>query len=141
MAITTLTYNIDTASVTPGGEQFAGTQGDHKATELLFNISDSLYSKLTDTLPLNSKLMYRFEIYDGEGGLWSSDAVILNSKSIGITLEEFHTRYGGKITVYIVITALTDDGKTETELYSAPVVLRLANKPDGVFKAVKATRV
>lgn len=135
MAITTLTYNIDTASVTPGGEQFAGTQGDHKATELLFNISDSLYSKLTDTLPLNSKLMYRFEIYDGEGGLWSSDAVILNSKSIGITLEEFHTRYGGKITVYIVITALTDDGKTETELYSAPVVLRLANKPDGVFKS------
>lgn len=133
MAITTLTYNIDTASVTPNFEQSAGTQGDHRATGLMFVISDSLYEKLTNTL-LNARLMYRFDIYDGEGGLWSSEAKELNGKNIGFELEERHTRYGGKITVYTVITALTDNGETETELYSVPVVLHLANKPDGVFK-------
>ena len=133
MAITTLTYNIDTASVTPNFEQSAGTQGDHRATGLMFVISDSLYEKLTNTL-LNARLMYRFDIYDGEGGLWSSEAKELNDKNIGFELEERHTRYGGKITVYTVITALTDNGETETELYSVPVVLRLANKPDGVLK-------
>lgn len=133
MAITTLTYNIDTASVTPNFEQSAGTQGDHRATGLMFVISDSLYEKLTNTLS-NARLMYRFDIYDGEGGLWSSEAKELNEKNIGFELEERHTRYGGKITVYTVITALTDNGETETELYSVPVVLHLANKPDGVLK-------
>lgn len=133
MAITTLTYNIDTASVTPNFEQSAGTQGDHRATALMFVISDLLYEKLTNTLS-SARLMYRFDIYDGEGGLWSSEAKELNDKNIGFELEERHTRYGGKITVYTVITALTDNGETETELYSVPVVLHLANKPDGVFK-------
>ena len=133
MAITTLTYNIDTASVTPNFEQSAGTQGDHRATGLMFVISDLLYEKLTNTLS-SARLMYRFDIYDGEGGLWSSEAKELNDKNIGFELEERHTRYGGKITVYTVITALTDNGETETELYSVPVVLHLANKPDGVFK-------
>ena len=133
MAITTLIYNIDTTGITPSFEQSAGTQGDHRATGLMFVISDSLYEKLTNTL-LNARLMYRFDIYDGEGGLWSSEAKELNDKNIGFELEERHTRYGGKITVYTVITALTDNGETETELYSVPVVLRLANKPDGVLK-------
>lgn len=133
MAITTLTYNIDTTGITPSFEQSAGTQGDHRATGLMFVISDLLYEKLTNTL-LNARLMYRFDIYDGEGGLWSSEAKELNDKNIGFELEERHTRYGGKITVYTVITALTDNGETETELYSVPVVLRLANKPDGVLK-------
>lgn len=133
MAITTLTYNIDTTGITPSFEQSAGTQGDHRATALMFVISDLLYEKLTNTLS-SARLMYRFDIYDGEGGLWSSEAKELNDKNIGFELEERHTRYGGKITVYTVITALTDNGETETELYSVPVVLHLANKPDGVFK-------
>jgi hypothetical protein len=44
-------------------------------------------------------------------------------------LEEWITRYGGKVQVYLVLTDITDT--TEMELYSFPAVLNLKDRPDG----------
>lgn len=133
MAIKTIKYEVNIAGITPATEQFGGTQGDHRVTQLKFVLSEELYGAITDAAA-DGKAMYRFDVYDGEGGVWSSDAVELAYDTVSIELEERHTRFGGKITVYLVITALSEDNETEVELYSFPAVLRLKNRPEGVYQ-------
>ena len=55
------------------------------------------------------------------------------SDSIELYLEERFTRYGGRLTVYLVITLVKND-KTELELYSFPAFQRLNNLPDAAEK-------
>lgn len=130
MAIKTIEYTVDIAGITPAAERFAGTQGDHRVTKLEFVLSDDLYDEITHAT--TNKVMLRFDVYDGEGGIWTSDATELSGNTVSIELEERHTRYGGKITVYLVMTALSEDNETEIELYSFPARLRLNNRPDGI---------
>lgn len=133
MAIKTIEYTVDITGVTPATEQFGGTQGDHKVTTLEFVLADKLYATVTGESE-TGKIMYRFDVYDGEGGIWSSVPAEITENSVNLTLEEKHTRFGGKITVYLVLTVLSEDGATETELYSFPAVLRFNNKPDGTYQ-------
>ncbi len=133
MAIKTIEYEVDLAGITPATEQFAGTQGDHRVTEIAFEISNELYTAINEVAG-DGAVMYRFDVYDGEGGVWSREASKLNNAAVSIELEERHTRHGGKIEVYLIITALSADGETQTELYSFPAVLRLKNRAEGVFK-------
>lgn len=133
MAIKTIKYEVNIAGITPATEQFGGTQGDHRVTQLKFALSEELYGAITDAAA-DGKARYRFDVYDGEGGVWSSDAVELADDTVSIELEERHTRFGGKITVYLVITALSEDNEAEVELYSFPAVLRLKNRPEGVYQ-------
>lgn len=133
MAIKTIEYEVKLAGITPATEQFGGTQGDHNITEIKFLLSQELF----DALTLNAadqKIMYRFDVHDGEGGIWQSEPILLTEKQLRINLEEHHTRFGGKVIVYLVITALSLDNKTQTELYSFPAVVRLKNRPDGVYR-------
>lgn len=132
MAIKTIEYKISVSGITPSVEQFAGIQGDHCATKISISIDDELYGLIMRNFG-NSNLLYRFDVYDGEGGIWQSEPKEL-AKNVQIVLEERHTRHGGKITVYLVITVLSEENQTEMELYSFPCVLRLKNRPDGEYQ-------
>lgn len=133
MEIKNIGYLVNINGITPATEQFGGTQGDHKVTTIEFTLTDELYETVTDESG-DVRHMYRFDVYDGEGGIWSSVPEEIIENTVSITLEERHTRFGGKITVYLVITALSEDNKTEMELYSFPAVLRFNNKPDGTYQ-------
>ena len=133
MEIKNIGYLVSINGITPATEQFGGTQGDHKVTTIEFTLTDELYETVTDESG-EGKHMYRFDVYDGEGGIWSSVPEEITENTVSITLEERHTRFGGKITVYLVITALSEDNETEMELYSFPAVLRFNNKPDGTYQ-------
>ena len=133
MEIKNIGYLVSINGITPATEQFGGTQGDHKVTMLEFVLADELYATVTDASG-DGRHMYRFDVYDGEGGIWSSVPEEITENTVSITLEERHTRFGGKITVYLVITALSEDNETEMELYSFPAVLRFNNKPDGTYQ-------
>jgi len=134
MSLREINYNINTDGISPGVEQFAGTQGDHRVTRLNFVFSDKFHQEIDELGAEGDKVMYRFDVYDGEGGIWSSEAVELTESSVSIELEERHTRFGGKITAYLVITALSVDNETQLELYSFPAVLRLKNRPEGTYQ-------
>lgn len=135
MALKTVEYKVDLAGITPATEQFGGTQGDHRATMVEFVTDDLLKDEVTDYAnEINGKAMYRFDVYDGEGGIWSSESKELKDYTLGMELEERHTRHGGKVTIYLVLTVLSSDGETEIELYSFPAVLRLSNRPDGTYQ-------
>lgn len=132
MAIKTIKYKVDINGIAPATEQFAGTQGDHRVTKLEFVLSDNLCDDIRHAT--TDKVMFRFDIYDGEGGVWRSNPQELDGNVLDIELEERHTRYGGKIAVYLVLTALSSKNETETELYSFPAVLRLKNRPNGASR-------
>ena len=135
MAIKTIKYNVNIAGITPATEQFGGTQGDHRVTSLSFALDDYLHDTIEDAaVEAGGKPMYRFDVYDGEGGMWSSDAAELTENIVSIELEERHTRHGGKVTIYLVFTVLSPDCETEIELYSFPAVLRLKNRPEGTYQ-------
>ncbi len=133
MAIKTIEYTVDIKGISPATEQFAGTKGDHRVTKLNICVCDALYDEIVGNT-VDGKAMYRFDVYDGEGGIWSSEASEFTDPNLSIELEERHTRFGGKIIVYLVITALSADNETEMELYSFPAVLRLNDKPEGTKK-------
>lgn len=133
MAIKIIDYTVDISGMTPLTEKDGGTQGDHRVTELKFTLSKELNDAI-NAQKGDGKAVYRFDIYDGEGGKWSADTTELTGEVVSFELEERHTRYGGKITVYLVLSVLSNDQETEVELYSFPAVLRLKNLPSGVEK-------
>lgn len=130
MAIKTIEYEVDAFEITPRMEQNGGMQGDHRVTKIKFNLSKKLL-ELVNNDASGNKTVYRFDVYDGEGGVWSSKTETL-SESVEMELEEKHTRQGGKITIYLVITILSNDNKTEMESYSFPAIIRFKNRPEGV---------
>jgi len=128
MTVRTLTYNISAGGIIPATEQFAGSQGDIKATEIKFILSDELIS----SLPAIASLLFRFDGYDGEGNVLrgASFSVQSDTKELSYILPEAVTRYGGRICVYLIISVIVD-GSTEMELYSFPALMRLNSLPSG----------
>ena len=127
MAIRTINYTVSVGGITPTSQQFGGTQGDHNAVELKFTLDTELYNNVTANA--EGTVYYRFDGYDGSGGVKSTEPAPLDDKVCQYSLEEWLTRYGGKVQVYLVLTDITDT--TEMELYSFPAVLNLKDRPDG----------
>lgn len=127
MSIRELLYNININGISPATEQFAGSQGDIKATELKFILSDELWN----SLPELSALRFRFDGYDGEGNVLRGNAFSLEEKGeLSYILPEAITRHGGRICVYLIVSKITE-GKAEMELYSFPALMRLNSLPSG----------
>jgi hypothetical protein len=127
MAIRTINYTVSVGGITPASQQFGGTQGDHNAVELKFTLDTELYNNVTANA--EGTVYYRFDGYDGSGGVKSTEPAPLDDSVCTYGLEEWLTRYGGKVQVYLVLTDITDT--TEMELYSFPAVLNLKDRPDG----------
>lgn len=134
MAVTTINYKISPNGISPFTVQFGGTQGDNKATELQVELDDKLVENIKEkvrevtVLGKECKAVYRFDGYDGEGNVVHGNPKALpeSSAKLFFSLEEWITRYGGVITVYLVLTIIINDS-TEMELYSFPMKLRLNN--------------
>ena len=137
MAIKTINYTVSADGITPSSQQFGGVQGDHRVTALKFTIDQKLYNAIIGNASDTATIKYRFDAYDGSGGMVSSEPKDLKDdcKTDGCIfyLEEWQTRYGGRIQVYLVITKVinTDEKLTKMELYSFPAVLSLQERPDG----------
>ena len=134
MAIRSINYTVTADGITPATERFAGTQEEHNATSLVFNLDSALRTSLTNYIP-DHEIKYRFDIYDGEGNVLQGDdsSLVENGavmESVILNLAEPAARYGGKISVYLVITAYSGD-ETKLNLYSFPAKLRFNNLPDG----------
>lgn len=136
MAIREIEYTVSASGIVPAVEQFGGTQNEHRATKLTFRLADELKDKISEYTE-SGTVVYRFDAYDGEGGLVQGDAQELETdKVLEFYLERWQTEHGGRARVYLVISAVVEGGteteqKTEMELYSFPAQLRLNNLPDG----------
>lgn len=124
-------YTVTESGIAPAVTQFGGVQGEHRATELSFHIDNVLWGKLK-TLVENGggSLIYRFDGFDGEGGVHRSDTNALSGEYVSYFLEEKLTRYGGTVRAVLIISWLKSN-TTELELYSFPAALKLKGVPMG----------
>ena len=129
MAVRKIEYTVSADGVMPAAIRPGGVQGEHRATEVVFNIDSRLFSELQSITENGEQLIYRIDGYNGEGGVKRSDTSALG-ESVSYLLEEWLTRYGGIIKLVLVVS-LIKEGQTEMELYSFPVMIRLKNLPDG----------
>lgn len=131
MAVRTIKFTVAENGITPAVKQFGGVQGDHRSTEVIFELSPQLFSDIrTQAEELGGSAIYRIDGYDGEGGVARSETNLLTANEIPYYLEEWITRYGGTVRIVLVISLLKDN-TTEMELYSFPAILQLKNLPDG----------
>lgn len=131
MAVRTIEYTVNADGIEPAVKQFAGVQNEHKATKLVFNIQNELYANLiAQSDEYGARLIYRFDGYDGEGGVCRSDTSELIGTQVTYPLEEWLTRFGGVVKVVLVLSILKEN-LTEMELYSFPALLQLKNLPSG----------
>lgn len=133
MYIRKLIFAVTENGISPKTEQSAGVQGEHNPTEVEFGLSQGLRDKLAN---YGSDILYRFDIYDADGCVFRSEAKsLLESNTIkeavSILIGEPSTRFGGKIKIYLVITAL-NNGETVMEFSSHAARLRLEGVPEGV---------
>ena len=131
MAVRTIKFTVAENGITPAVKQFGGVQGDHRSTEVIFELSPQLFSDIrTQAEELGGSAIYRIDGYDGEGGVSRSETSPLTGSEVSYYLEEWITRYGGTVKAVLVVSVLKDD-TTEMELYSFPALLSLKNLPDG----------
>lgn len=147
MSIRTINYTVTADSITPASLQRGGLQGEHKATELIFNIENSLAEKLEAAakyIPIEDgaiegELYYRFEAHNCMGKKDSTLPVRfkisdgeLKGFYLNYSLENWLTREGGNITVYLIFSILSD-GETHIDVFSYPARLKLESVPDGKY--------
>lgn len=130
MAVRKLRFAVTADGISPAVKCPAGVQGEHKATELIFNLDTELYRELQSVYSENKKPIYRIDGYDGEGGVIRYASEELTNPSISFFLEERLTRAGGVVKVILVLSVF-DDETTEMELYSFPAILQFKNLPSG----------
>ena len=129
MAIKEISYSVSVAGISPATEQHGGTQSEHRAVKLTFNLNDDLREKITAQAE-SGKAVYRFDAYDGENNVVPGAPQELGADTVPeFYLEEWLTRAGGRIRVYLVITVIVNEN-TEMELYSFPARLVLNNLPN-----------
>ncbi len=128
MALKRITFTVGAdKTLSPATVQDGGMQGDHKATELLFNFSDELYNHL-QTEATKGKLVYRFDGYDGQGGVHHSNTAVLTGKSVTYPLEYILTCYGGLLKVELIISLVNGEESAEV-LHTEAAQLKLTFTP------------
>ncbi len=135
MAIREIDYDLGLKSISPNIIQDGGTQGDHNATKLIFNINDELIKAL-DSLMKNSgdRILYRFDTWAADGTSNVGIQKIYSSGPIEYYLKEYLTRYAGKIRICLVFTLynpqpIYDEMHTGMESFEYNVSLNIKSLP------------
>ena len=113
MALKTITFTVEAdQTLSPATVQEGGVQGDHKATEVAFKFSNSI-SNYLQVRGTEGKLVYRFDAYDGQGEVHSSDTADLAGNTVKYPLAYNVTHYGGLVKVELIISLINGENTSE----------------------------
>ena len=135
MAVRTVEYTVSVDKISPASVQKGGVQGEHCATKIVFNIDAKLRELLADKKPNGAEsFYYRFEAHTGSGTKANTEPKkieVKNLNSVEYELENWLTRDGGNIRVYLVISYINaQNSETLMDLYTYPAFLKLEPVPD-----------
>lgn len=138
MAIRTVTYTVSESGIVPAVVQNGGLQGEHKATELVFYFEENFRTHLGNLRVPDgvNDFYYRFEAHNGAGLKDITEPKVLSVRQEGVSvsyeLENWLTREGGNIRVYLVISYVdTQNDENLMDIFTYPALLRLENVPEG----------
>ena len=123
MSVTEIKYTLSENGITPSTIQDGGIQGDHNAKSVIFTFEKSFYEKIKD-----KSYTYYFDLYNGEGSNAKTESQKLLSDTVSYSIEEWLSRFGGKIAVQLVITETINETTTQ-EIYCYPAKFYLKNRP------------
>lgn len=128
MAIRTIQYTVTKDEITPKTEQQAGLQGETNVTDVVFTVSNDLYTAIT---ALSGTTLYRIQATDGAGGFHSSEILTLNDANHTVTfsITDELSNAGGICYLHLIISKMQSN--TEHILYSFPARLRFENTSTG----------
>ena len=115
--IRTLRVEADASGVRPSTPQYAGVQGEHNATQVIFALDAAL---------LREEYRYRFEFVDSLGGLDVGEEAAPAEGELSCLLPEPWTRAGGCGTLRLCAIATGTDGQEEQVVYTLPALLIFA---------------
>ena len=120
--IRTVTFSATPSGVTPDQPQFAGVQGDHNATSVVFALDEAL---------VNAAYQYRFEFVDGAGGYDTTDFVALENSQASCLLPGNWTGAGSTGTIRLCAVILGADNTEEQVVYTLSGRLKFAPRDTG----------
>ena len=120
--IRTVTFSATPSGVTPDQPQFAGVQGDHNATSVVFALDEAL---------VNAAYQYRFEFVDGAGGYDTTDFVVLENSQASCLLPGNWTGAGSTGTIRLCAVILGADNTEEQVAYTLSGRLKFASRDTG----------
>ena len=121
-AIRTIEYTASPSGVKPIAPQDAGVRGEHKATNVVFNLDASL---------IKPEYKYRFEYVDGFSGFDTTEFVQPVGSAVSILLPVEWTAGGGCGTLRLCIVALDSQSNEEQTIYTFPASLLFAERETG----------
>lgn len=121
-AIRTIEYTASPSGVNPIAPQDAGVRGEHKATNVVFNLDASL---------IKPEYKYRFEYVDGFSGFDTTEFVQPVGSTVSILLPVEWTAGGGCGTLRLCIVALDSQSNEEQTVYTFPASLLFAERETG----------
>lgn len=121
-AIRTIEYTASPSGVKPIAPQDAGVRGEHKATNVVFNLDTSL---------IKPEYKYRFEYVDGFSGFDTTEFVQPVGSTVSILLPVEWTAGGGCGTLRLCIVALDSQSNEEQTIYTFPASLLFAERETG----------
>lgn len=121
-AIRTIEYTASPSGVNPIAPQDAGVRGEHKATNVVFNLDASL---------IKPEYKYRFEYVDGFSGFDTTEFVQPVGSTVSILLPVEWTAGGGCGTLRLCIVALDSQSNEEQTIYTFPASLLFAERETG----------
>lgn len=121
-AIRTIEYTASPSGVKPIAPQDAGVRGEHKTTNVVFNLDASL---------IKPEYKYRFEYVDGFSGFDTTEFVQPVGSAVSILLPVEWTAGGGCGTLRLCIVALDSQSNEEQTIYTFPASLLFAERETG----------
>ena len=112
-----INYTVDLNEIHPKSPQYAGVQGEHKATEIKFSFSQEFHKKLEEISGSYDYVQFRIDYTDSLGNVVYGEV-----KDIGEINETFYltramTKVGGNGTAVLKISCFNFEG-TEKEFYT-----------------------
>lgn len=134
MAVREIKYTVYPSGIYPQTVQRGGLQGEHNGCKVIFAFSDELVTKLQKEITDDTKLYYRFDVYDGAGGYnpyETSELSLSNGMALEHELDQSITVAGGTVKVYLIISKLNGDIESEMIMYTYPAELGFEKTSNG----------
>ena len=108
-AIRTVTFKANASGITPNVPQFAGIEGEHKATRIVFEL---------DPVLVNTSYKYRIEFSDGNGGFDTTEFIQASENTVSTLVPNLWTHAGGAGEVRLSAAVLDDEQNEEQVVYT-----------------------
>lgn len=122
--IRTITYQVTPDGITPAAPQPAGVQGEHRATQIIFQLDAQLQQ---------SGYRYRAEFTDSAGDFDTTAFLPLEGGSVTVEMPRGWTRHAGVGEVRLCIAQLDDQGGEEQTVYTFAGRVQLSPRTEGML--------